>query len=318
MNRELRIVFYGTPQFAKTSLERIMAAGYNVVAVVTAPDRPAGRGRQLKQSVVKQFALKKGIKVLQPTNLKSDSFKAALEATKVNLQVVVAFRMMPERVWKMPEYGTFNLHASLLPQYRGAAPINWAIINGETVTGVTTFFIDDKIDTGKVILREKTQIAPDDTAGTLHDKLMHIGSELVLKTIRLIENGRVKTLPQENMATPHLKPAPKIFKDTRKIDWRKSRTAIYNHIRGLSPYPAAFTTIVDNGEKVTVKIYEAEPHPEPHNLPVGKVVQQKRELLVAVNEGYIKIKKLQLSGKRKMSAADLLNGHDFDENAMAI
>lgn len=318
MSRELRIVFYGTPQFAKTTLEHIVANGYNVVAVVTAPDRPAGRGRQLKQSEVKKYALKNGIKVLQPTNLKSDSFITELRATKVNLQVVVAFRMMPKTVWEMPEYGTFNLHASLLPQYRGAAPINWAIINGETETGVTTFFIDDKIDTGSVILQEKVNIASDETAGTLHDKLMHTGSELVLKTIKLIENGTVKTRPQGQMASSALKPAPKIFKDTCEIDWHKPMTDIYNKIRGLSPYPGAFTTIINNGDKVTVKIFQVEPFPEPHNLPVGKIIQKDRELLVAVKGGYIKIKELQLAGKRKMSVSDLLNGYDFSENARAV
>ncbi len=318
MSKDLRIVFYGTPQFAKTTLEHIVNAGYNVVAVVTAPDRPAGRGRHLKESEVKKFAIKKGLKVLQPGNLKSEDFIAELRAVNLNLQVVVAFRMLPKIVWQMPQYGTFNLHASLLPDYRGAAPVNWAIINGETVTGVTTFFIDDKIDTGNIILQEKAAISPDDTAGILHDTLMILGSKLVLKTIALIEGGDVKTQPQEQLVTSTLKLAPKIFKDTCKINWHQSMIDIYNKIRGLSPYPGAFTTINNGEEIVNLKIYAAEMLLKPHDFSVGSVIQKGKELLIAVDKGFVKIMELQLAGKRKMPTKNLLNGYNFDKDSYAI
>lgn len=251
--RDIRIIFMGTPEFATATLAKVLDEGYKVVGVITAPDRPAGRGRKLQQSDVKRYAVSKGLRVLQPTNLKNEGFLSELKALKANLQIVVAFRMLPKVVWAMPEYGTFNLHASLLPDYRGAAPINWAIINGETETGATTFFIDDEIDTGEIILQENTHIAENDTAGTLHDRLMHLGADLVVKTVRQIENGSVKTVKQEN-ASP-LKMAHKIHRETCEIDWSDSLEAIHNKIRGLSPYPAAWTTLINGNQNIPLKIY---------------------------------------------------------------
>nr|MBP9602374.1 methionyl-tRNA formyltransferase [Lutibacter sp.] len=231
--RDLRIVFMGTPDFAVATLDAVVNAKFNVVGVITAPDKPAGRGRKLQQSAVKTYAQEKGLTILQPTNLKNEDFIEELKALNANLQIVVAFRMLPNIVWLMPEFGTFNLHASLLPNYRGAAPINWAIINGDTKTGVSTFFIDEKIDTGNIILQEETPIAENETVGELHDRLMNIGSELVVKTVRLIEQGAVKTIKQPEIEE---NPAPKIFTETCKIDWNNSVENIFNLIRGLNPY----------------------------------------------------------------------------------
>ena len=245
--RELRIVFMGTPDFAVATLNAILKAKFNVVGVITAPDKPAGRGRKINQSAVKTYALEEGLKILQPTNLKNEEFLDELKSLKANLQIVVAFRMLPNIVWKMPEFGTFNLHASLLPNYRGAAPINWAIINGETKTGVSTFFIDEKIDTGNIILQEEVLIDENEIVGELHDKLMLVGSNLVVKTIKKIEQGPVKTIKQPEIEE---KPAPKIFTETCKIDWNDSLCNIYNLIRGLNPYPAAWTTLINNNEEI--------------------------------------------------------------------
>lgn len=302
----------GTPDFAVGILDAIYQNNYDIAAVITAPDRPAGRGQKVKYSAVKEYALEKDLKILQPTNLKDESFLQELESLNANLQVVVAFRMLPEAVWKMPKLGTFNLHASLLPQYRGAAPINWAVINGETVTGVTTFFIDDKIDTGEIILKEQVEITPTETAGELHDKLMSLGVDAVLKTLTLIATGNAKPEAQSNEG--EIKTAYKLNKDNCKIDWSKSGAEIYNHIRGLSPYPAAWTFIVDEGQEWNVKIYTVSFDEVEHDLQTGVVVSDKREIKVAVKDGYIVLEALQFPGKKKMKAHELLNGLKLSVN----
>lgn len=311
--KDLRIVFYGTPQFAVATLQTLIEAGKNVVAVVTAPDKPAGRGRSLKQSDVKEYALSQNIKVLQPTNLKSTEFIAELQALKPDLQIVVAFRMLPEAVWSLPGKGTFNLHASLLPQYRGAAPINWAIINGENKTGVTTFFIDDKIDTGEIILQKEIAIEPDDNAGSLHDKLMKLGSKLVLETVEMIEKNNVKTQTQK--AVGDLKTAYKLHPENTKIDWNQSIWSIHNKIRGLSPYPAAWSYLINDNTEVVVKILKSTPVTETHSHNTGDIITTKKDILVAVKDGYIKVEEIQLPGKKKMESSALLNGYTFEKEA---
>ena len=314
--KDLRIVFMGTPDFAVTTLKALVESNYNIVGVITAPDKPAGRGRQLNESAVKQYAQEVGLNVLQPTNLKSEDFLTELKALKVNLQIVVAFRMLPKLVWQMPELGTFNLHASLLPNYRGAAPINWAIINGETKTGVSTFFIDDKIDTGDMILQEEVHINPEENAGSLHDKLMILGSKLVLKTVSLIEKGNVKTIPQKDIKD--LKTAYKLNKENCKIDWNDSLENIYNLIRGLSPYPAAWCTLNNGNETLDVKIYAAEKEFTNHSLTNGTIISNKKELKVAVLNGYLKITEMKLPGKRTMDIGSLLNGYIIKLNAKML
>ncbi len=311
--KELRIVFMGTPDFATATLAKLVETNYNVVGVVTAPDRPAGRGRKLNESAVKKYALEKGIEVLQPTNLKSEHFLKELEALKANLQIVVAFRMLPKVVWTKPEHGTFNLHASLLPDYRGAAPINWAIINGETKTGATTFFIDDKIDTGEIILQKTIHITSGDTAGTLHDKLMVLGASLVIETVQQIENNTL--VKRQQKASGKLKTAHKIHKGTCEIDWNIPIDNIYNHIRGLSPYPASWTTLINNGERISLKVYQASKEIAVHSFKNGKIFFGKKELKVAVAGGYIKLLEIQLPGKRKMETNALLNGLNLDKEA---
>ena len=303
----------GTPDFAVATLSAIVASKYNVVGVITAPDRPAGRGRKLNTSAVKKYVIKQNIPLLQPTNLKDASFLEELKKLNANLQIVVAFRMLPKVVWQMPEYGTFNLHASLLPSYRGAAPINWAIINGETKTGVTTFFIDDKIDTGEIILQKKTSITQEDTAGTLHDKLMSIGAALVIKTITAISNNTV-TL-QKQKESKELKSAYKIDKETCKVDWQLPLNAIYNHIRGLCPYPAAWTTLYNNEEEIFLKIYAISKTEEIHSYKFGQLIFNKKEIKVAVKNGFINLLEIQLPGKRKMKTNDVLNGLKLEKNA---
>lgn len=310
---DLRIIFMGTPEFATATLAKILDEGYHVVGVLTAPDKPAGRGRKLQESDVKKYAVSKGLKVLQPTNLKNTDFLSELKSLNANLQIVVAFRMLPKSVWAMPELGTFNLHASLLPDYRGAAPINWAIINGETQSGATTFFIDDNIDTGEIILQEKMDIADNDTAGTLHDRLMYLGAGLVLKTVQQIANGTVKTKKQENTST--LKIAHKIHKETCEIDWSDSLEAIYNKIRGLSPYPTAWSNLMNGSDKITVKIYEASREKTEHRLKTGEVQVHGKILKVAVKNGFIHLLEIQLPGKRKMKTRDLLNGFVINGNS---
>ncbi|TYA78386.1 methionyl-tRNA formyltransferase [Seonamhaeicola marinus] len=314
--RDLRIVFMGTPDFAVATLKTLVDNDYNIVGVITAPDKPAGRGRKLNESAVKKYAKANNLNVLQPTNLKSEDFINELAALKANLQIVVAFRMLPKVVWQMPEYGTFNLHASLLPNYRGAAPINWAIINGETKTGVSTFFIDEKIDTGEMILQEDIAIDASENAGSLHDKLMTLGSALVLKTVALIQKGNVKTKPQVD--TADIKTAYKLNRDNCKIDWNAALDHIYNQIRGLSPYPAAWCTLINGEDKLDIKIYKAEKEIKEHTNEVGTIVFTKNELKVSVSEGYIKITEIKIPGKRNMDVKSFLNGFSFESNAKML
>lgn len=313
---KLKIVFMGTPDFAVGILDTIYKNNYDIVGVITAPDKPAGRGQKVSMSAVKEYALEKNLRLLQPTNLKSEEFLAELKSLDANLQVVVAFRMLPEVVWKMPQLGTFNLHASLLPEYRGAAPINWAIINGETKTGVTSFFIDDKIDTGAMILSKETEIGANETAGELHDRLMHLGSETVLETLQLIESGKATTTLQEN--NPEVKTAYKLNKENCKIDWSQSGKTIFNLIRGLSPYPAAWTYIKDGENEWNVKIYLASFEEKAHSDNIGKITTTKKEIFITTKDGVLKIESLQFPGKKRMLAHELLNGISFSKNAIAL
>ncbi|MEZ4803446.1 MAG: methionyl-tRNA formyltransferase [Gelidibacter sp.] len=316
MKKDLRIVFMGTPEFAVATLKTLVDNGYTIVGVITAPDKPAGRGQHLHESDVKTYATSKHLNILQPTNLKDETFIEELKSLNANLQIVVAFRMLPEIVWKMPEYGTFNLHASLLPDYRGAAPIHWAIINGETKTGATTFFIDEKIDTGAIILKDEIAIEPDETVGILHDKLMNLGSLLVLDTVKLIEEGKVKTTLQPT--SDLTKTAHKLNKTNCKIDWNQSLDAIYNKIRGLNPFPAAWSYLKNGGEQLAVKLFDVEKEAKAHTNPIGSLEVSKNELKVAVKGGYINIKELQLPGKRKMDIKSLLNGYHFSTDAKML
>lgn len=313
---KLRIVFMGTPEFAVGILDTILNNNFEVVGVITAPDKPAGRGQKIKYSAVKEYALEKNLRLLQPTNLKDEAFLAELKDLNANLHVVVAFRMLPKVVWDMPKFGTFNLHASLLPNYRGAAPINWAIINGETKTGVTTFFIDDKIDTGAMILSKEVSITPDENAGQLHDTLMHLGSQAVAETLKLIENGKAETTLQVDSA--EIKTAYKLNKDNCKIDWNRPGKEIHNQIRGLSPYPAAWSFFSDNGQEWNVKIYEAKFAPESHQETIGKIITTKKEMKIAVSDGFIEIAQLQFPGKKNLKTAELLNGISFGKDAKAF
>ena len=313
---KLRIVFMGTPEFAVGILDTIIKNNYEVVGVITAADKPAGRGQKIKYSAVKEYALENNLNLLQPTNLKDESFLAALKSLNANLQVVVAFRMLPEVVWKMPSLGTFNLHASLLPNYRGAAPINWAIINGESKTGVTTFFIDDKIDTGAMILSKETPISFTESAGELHDRLMAIGSEAVVETLALIEKGNVVTTIQTDSSD--IKTAYKLNKDNCKIDFSKSGVEIYNLIRGLSPYPSAWCFFKDGTEEWNVKLYEVKLVEESHNFETGSIITTKKEIRIAVNNGFLEILSLQFPGKKRMKSFELLNGISFSTNAKAV
>lgn len=316
MSNKLRIVFMGTPDFAVATLKTLVEHSYEIVGVITAPDKPAGRGRKLNQSAVKEYALSKNLNILQPTNLKDEKFINELKSLNANLQIVVAFRMLPEVVWKMPKYGTFNLHASLLPNYRGAAPIHWAIINGETKTGVTTFFIDEKIDTGAIILQEEINIEPTETVGSLHDKLMHLGSSLVIETVEKIEQENIKTIIQPKDNT--IKTAYKLNKDNCKIDWNESLNNIYNKIRGLNPFPTAWCYLDNQDETLTVKIYDVEKEKANHTEPIGKILSDKNYLKVAVRNGYIVINEIQLPGKRKMDVKSLLNGFNFSNSAKML
>lgn len=306
----------GTPEFAVGILDTIIKNNHEVVGVITAADKPAGRGQKIKYSAVKEYALEHQLHLLQPTNLKDEQFLEELKSLNANLQVVVAFRMLPEVVWKMPKLGTFNLHASLLPNYRGAAPINWAIINGETKTGVTTFFIDDKIDTGAMILSKETPISISENAGVLHDRLMELGCEAVTETLALIEKGAVTTTIQQDSSD--IKTAYKLNKDNCKIDFSKSGSEIYNLIRGLSPYPSAWCTIVDGPTEWSVKIYEAKLVPETLPLPVGSIQTTKKEIKIAVKDGHLEIISLQFPGKKRMNTAELLNGMTLSDAAKAV
>ena len=314
--RDLRIVFMGTPGFAVGVLQKLVESGCQVIGVVTAPDKPAGRGRKITSSAVKEYALSKGLTLLQPINLKEDFFLEQLKNLNANLQIVVAFRMLPKLVWDLPSYGTFNLHASLLPQYRGAAPINWAIINREKKTGVSTFFIDDAIDTGKIILKEEVSIPPRATFGSLHNTLMDIGADLVLKTVDLIKNKKEAPIQQSNSQI--LKTAPKLNKNNTRIDWSSSVENIDAFIRGLNPYPAAWSQLINHDEIVTIKIYQCDFKIENHSYPLGQIIATKNELKVAAKNGLLSIYKIQLPGKRKMDIKSLLHGYVFDENSKML
>ncbi|WP_262246705.1 methionyl-tRNA formyltransferase [Parapedobacter soli] len=305
----MRIIFMGTPEFAVASLAALLEAGEDVVAVVTAPDKPAGRGQKLQQSAVKQYALTKGIPVLQPEKLRNPDFLAELRALRADLQAVVAFRMLPEVVWDMPPHGTINLHASLLPQYRGAAPINHAIINGEKESGVTTFLLQHEIDTGHILKAEPVAIGPNDTAGDLHDRLMVVGANLLVESVQAIANGTARPVPQESLATGvELKQAPKIFKENCLIAWDKPVAVVHNLIRGLSPYPTAYTVM---GGK-TLKIFEAgKEKTTPQHGPGVLHTDGKSFLKFACNDGYIIVKTLQLEGKKRMDVKDFLKGYRF-------
>lgn len=311
---DLRIVFMGTPDFAVGILNALCKEGYPIVGVITAPDRPAGRGRKLNQSAVKKYALEHNLKVLQPTNLKQPEFLEELKGLNANLQIVVAFRMLPKVVWQLPELGTFNLHASLLPEYRGAAPINWAIMNGETKTGATTFFIDEKIDTGAIILQDEIPILPNEDAGELHDRLMDLGAHTVLNTVARIKEGNLSTTIQQN--TNDLKLAYKLDRETCKINWNLPLEKIHNHIRGLSPYPAAWSTLFMNDEDLVVKIYKVEIEKTKHKLQPGELIFDKKELRVAAKDGFIKLKEIQLQGKKRMATEAVLNGLSLPKNAV--
>lgn len=313
MDKKLRIVYMGTPEFAVEALRRLVEGGYQVVGVITMPDKPVGRGHHIQYSPVKEYAISQSLPLLQPEKLKDPIFLDALRAWKADLQIVVAFRMLPEVVWTMPRLGTFNLHASLLPQYRGAAPINWAVINGETETGITTFFLRQEIDTGEVIQQVHIPIAETDNVGVVHDKLMILGGDLVIETVDKIIDGTVKPIAQEQMKVEgELHPAPKIFKETCRINWSQSMEHIYNLIRGLSPYPAAWSELLAaDGSKSIVKIYETKKVPCKSPLEPGTIETDGRYCFrVAAADGYIEIRQLQLPGKKRMSVEDFLRGHD--------
>ena len=308
----MKIIYMGTPDFAVEPLRRLVEAGKNIVAVVTMPDQPAGRGHKIQFSPVKEYALSVNLPILQPVNLKDPEFIKQLRSYQADLQIVVAFRMLPEIVWNMPPLGTFNLHASLLPQYRGAAPINWAVINGETETGITTFFLQHEIDTGNIIQQQKIDIAPDDNAGIVHDKLMYLGSDLVLQTVNQIESGNVASIPQPE---GELKPAPKIFKDTCRINFNTTAESVRNLVRGLAPYPAAWIELADaEGNTTNMKIYEVSKELCTPTHPVSTLIcDGKKVLKVAVLDGYIHLDQVQLAGKKRMPAADLMRGTDLTQ-----
>lgn len=313
---DLRIVYMGTPDFAVEALRCLVEGGYNVVGVITMPDKPAGRGHKIQHSPVKQYALEQHLPLLQPEKLKDEAFVAALRAWKADLQIVVAFRMLPEVVWNMPRLGTFNLHASLLPQYRGAAPINWAVINGDTETGITTFFLRHEIDTGEVIQQVRVPIADTDDVGIVHDKLMVLGGKLVTETVDAILNDAVKPIPQEEMAVVgELRPAPKIFKDTCRIDWNQPVKRIYDFIRGLSPYPGAWSELVKpDGETLVMKIFETEKIIQPHQFAPGTLLTDgKTYIHIAAADGFVALRALQLPGKKCLKMEDLLRGFRLTE-----
>lgn len=311
---DFKILFSGTPDFAVESLKILVENGYNICGVITAPDKPAGRGMQMQQSAVKKYALSKDLYILQPEKLKDAVFLSEVASLKADLHIVVAFRMMPEQLWSMPRLGTLNLHASLLPQYRGAAPINRAIMNGETTTGVTTFFLKHEIDTGDIILSDKVDIGPTETAGELHDRLMHIGAALVLKTVQQIEKGNLSTTPQKSI-TSELKHAPKIFKNDCIINWSDKTSTVFNQIRGLSPYPGAFTMLEDkNGKTLTLKIYSALFLESKELSETGKIISDNKSFLnITTSDGIISIKELQLEGKKRMSAEEFLRGFSIND-----
>lgn len=310
-SKELHIVFMGTPDFAVASLKALVEGGYNVVGVITAPDKPAGRGKKLSESAVKKYAVEKGLKVLQPEKMKNPVFIEELQALQADLQVVVAFRMLPEVVWNMPQLGTFNLHGSLLPQYRGAAPLNWAVVNGETKTGVTTFLLDKKIDTGKILFKHEIVIGENDTVGDIHDRLMGIGAQLVIQTVDALAEGDVKPIPQEELLQDGVKHAPKIFKEDCKIDWNSDSEKVRNLIRGLSPYPTAWSTLVNKttGAEIMVKIFFAQKAASTKAAKSGTIETDGKTFFnVACGNGWLQITDLQLAGKKRMETGDFLRG----------
>jgi len=311
----MKIVFMGTPEFAVPSLDILLKNNYDIVGVVTATDKPSGRGKKLKQSPVKQFALEKGLEVLQPEKLKSPDFIEELSSLEADLFIVVAFRMLPEIVWAMPPKRTFNLHGSLLPQYRGAAPINWAIINGEKKTGVTTFFIEKEIDTGNIVFSEKIDIGENTTAGELHDEMMHLGAKLVLKTVKSIENNEVQIKNQNELIDKNteLKPAPKINKEICRIDWHRKAKQVHDHIRGLSPFPGAWSVMVKDDQKLIVKIYRTETKPEIDIMPGEILTDGKTYIYAGSAEGSVSILEIQLQGKKRLKTGEFLRGFRLNE-----
>lgn len=315
MASPLRIVYMGNPDFAVRPLEIMLQHNYNVVAVVTGQDKPAGRGKKINESAVKVYAKEKNLPILQPESLKDEVFLQELQALNIDLIVVVAFKMLPKVVWQIPKIGTINIHASLLPQYRGAAPINWAIINGEKKTGVTSFLINEVIDTGNILLKKEVAIADDETAGTLHDKLQESGSLLLLETLQLLENGKTQGIDQKTLFQneSELKPAPKIFKDTCKINWNNSTENINNHIRGFSPFPGAWTQIKKNNTISVFKIFVAHCIIENHTLPTGVIVNKNNSIAITTQDGFIQPIEIQIEGKRRMNIHDFLNGFSFED-----
>ena len=313
--KDFRIIFMGTPAFAVETLKLLVENSYNIVAVVTMPDKPAGRGHKLQESDVKKYAVSQNLLVLQPEKLRDDEFLNTLQSLKSDLNIVVAFRMLPEVVWNMPKHGTYNLHASLLPQYRGAAPINWALINGEKETGVTTFKLVHEIDSGKIAYQNKIEIDSKDNAGIIHDKLMVIGAELVLKTVDAIIDESI-VLEEQNIEQSSLKPAPKIFKETCRINWDSTTREIDNFIRGLSPYPAAYTTLEREDTTLNIKIFDALPIEQKHSYTTGTILQTSPSTIdVAVADGFIRVIDLQVQGRKRMKTSAFLNGftlHDTD------
>lgn len=317
----MRIVFMGTPEFAVASLEALIKNKFQVVAVVTAPDKPAGRGQLVQESAVKKAAVNLNLPVLQPLNLKDDTFIEELKQFKADLQLVVAFRMLPEKVWNMPSLGTYNLHASLLPNYRGAAPINWAIINGEKQTGLTTFKLVHEIDAGNILMQETVQINEETTAGKLHDHMMHVGADLLVKTVSLIQNSFVNksVLQFKQQDVSQISHAPKIYKETCRVNWNKDALSVYNLIRGLSPYPTAYTELIKNHTKLTVKLFETSYEIAKHNFTNGFLITDNKSFIkVCVNNGYILLHDIQLQGKRRMGVEEFLRGFKFDEKAEFI
>jgi methionyl-tRNA formyltransferase len=313
--KDLRIVFMGTPEFAVETLQALVENDYNVVAVVTQPDKPVGRHQtEMQPSQVKQYAVAHGLPVLQPEKMKDPEFIEQLRSYNANLQVVVAFRMLPEVVWAMPEYGTFNVHAALLPQYRGAAPINWAVINGETETGVTTFFLDHDIDTGRIILKKPFAIPDDADVEYVYDGLMHLGAQICLETLEAIiaADGHPASIPQDDsqfsILNSQLKPAPKIFKETCEIDWTKNAKQVYDFVRGLSPYPGAWTTLVGNDKESVLKIYKTRKTGSATGQKPGTIRVEQKALQVAAGDEWLEIVELQMAGKKRMTARDFLNG----------
>jgi methionyl-tRNA formyltransferase len=317
---DVSIVFMGTPDFAVEPLKAILDGGYKVDAVVTSPDKPAGRGQKVSKSAVKQFAEERNLKVLQPTNLKDSSFIDVLKRIGADIFIVIAFRMLPKSVWSIPPLGTFNLHASLLPQYRGAAPINWAVINGESKTGLTTFLIDDKIDTGNIILREEVEILPNETAGELHDKLMTVGGLLVVQTIEMLTKREIEPQPQQkfiNCDNEELKSAPKLFKETTRINWKNSAIQTHNFIRGLSPYPCAWSELIDRHKnKIAVKVYKSEIiDADINKYETGEIITDGKSFFhVQTGQGIISIQQIQLAGKRRLGVREFLVGFKGLEN----